>query len=345
MRTYLKWFQILLKSQLKKLSTWLLLAVMVLLVMLVHVCTLPRQENTKVLVSYEKLEGADLSLAKAITRNLQEMESVFSFEVVNSEEDLKDGVLGGKATCGIAFEEDIYNACIKDDPDEIMKFYCASFANTGEVVKETVYAAFFKEYSKILLKNHMKDIYEKPSKEVEEMLLSKAEEYLKGTTLFRIEKVGYDVAEKRSDYTSNYPVRGMIALVLFLTIFLAVGEKKDLFQKYLPRKRRLLYLFFKAIVSSFLVGAVGLILLGMTNQLQTIWLELVGLIILVICSYIVSALFLFIMRDEDKYVSLVFGLVLLNLAVCPIFFDVAQLVGAIKYVRFLFPVGIYLMFF
>lgn len=344
MRTYLTWCGLLLKAQLKKVSFWCLLGSMIALVGLIHVCTLPHEANTRILVSYDDLSGKDRTFAKAVTERLLAMDSIYQFEVIEDEEDMKDEVLSGKALCGVAFAEDIYEDSIHNKPKNVMRLYCASFANTKDIAKETIYSAFFAEYSKVILEGHVGDIYEEPSEELKQKLLDKAKEYLDGDTLFYVIKEGYEPSGNPSGLLSSqvYPVRGVIALLIFLAIFLACGQKKDYFQRYLPPSKRVVYLFLKALSVALPMMCAGLILLAICHDMNHVGQELLGMLVLFVTSMVIGIIFSWIYRREERYATLVFALLMLNLAICPIFIDVAEVVVAIKFIRFIFPVGIYL---
>lgn len=342
MRTYMRWFGILFRSQLQKISSWLLLGVMVLLVVLVHICTIPRAENIRILYAFSHLTEEDAAFAEAVVSNLSSLESIYDFEEAESVSQLKEEVLSAKAVCGIVFEEGIYDACVCQDPVEVMTLYSASFSNTREIAKETIYVAFFKEYSKILLSENVENIYVLPSEELKAELLEKGEDYLRGTTLFRVEQIGYQ--DHPSDVThssTTKPVRGIIGLTIFLSAYLALGEKKDAFQKYLAPAKRFVYLFLKALSSCLPLMAAGAILLAVSNEWEG-FTEVPRFLLLFITSFVFSLIFLLLIRDEEKYLSLLFPLVMLNLVICPIFFDISEFFVEIFYIRDIFPVGIFL---
>ena len=49
-------------------------------------------------------------------------------------------------------------------------------------------------------------------------------------------------------------------------------------------------------------------------------------------------------QNLTGFTSSIFLLVLINLVFCPIFVDIAAYIPALKFVRYFFPVGIYLEF-
>ena len=89
----------------KKPSFYGLLLAMVLLVGLIHICTLPKEENTKVLLCYEELEKEDRELAFRICKRLKQMDSIYEFKLVEDQERVRTSVLAGKALCGFVFQE------------------------------------------------------------------------------------------------------------------------------------------------------------------------------------------------------------------------------------------------
>lgn len=345
MQTYLNWLKILLKSQLKKPSFYGLLLAMVLLVGLIHICTLPKEENTKVLLCYEELEKEDRELAFRICKRLEQMDSIYEFKLVEDEEQVRTSVLAGKALCGFVFQEGIYRKSVENRPRHIIAQYSASFANTKEIAKETVYAAFFAEYSTIILEGHVEDIYKYPSEELTEELLATAKKYLDGEELFRVEKEGYEKSGEAALFAKEqvYPVKGSIGLIIFLGIFLTCGQGMDPFQKYLPRRQGWIYQFIKCLSIALPLCILGLVLLAGFTEMKEGPGEILDMVVLVLTGYLLSVFFGKVCKRKERYNAIVFSLLLLNLTVCPIFLELSLLIPGLRYLRLLFPVGIYLL--
>lgn len=343
MQRYRNWFLVLLKAQSKKISFWCLILIMIFVTMMIHTCSLPRENNTVVYLCYENLKGEDLALSKRIVEYLKQKDSIYEFRVADTKEDLKTHILQADGQAGVVFTPGIYEACVQQKIKGVMEFYHASFSSTKEIVGETVFSAFFAEYSKIVLLESVDEIYQEPSEELKEQLLQRTQEYLNGTSLFSIHKIGYEEALEQETVPDVWPVRGMLGLFLFLSIYLVMGEKKDLFQKYLNGRQKALYLLLKCLVMAIPVELVSLLLLTVSGQRRGPVEEMLAFLLTFVMSFLEGWILLMLMRKENRYLAAICPLTLVNLLLCPIFFDLSKIVSAVSVIRYLFPAYYYVV--
>lgn len=342
MQKYIKWYLLLLKAQVKRLETWLVLICMGILVLFVANATLPDASNSKVLI-YSKNEQVQNKLLK----ELKQKDSIFQFELASDEESLKQDVLSGRAECGFVFSEDIEEKIIELKPKNTITYYASSFSLKGEVAKETIYTALLKVESENLLRSKATDVYEDVDEEMLAELVERQREYLESDELFYLEWESVEtVSEHSVRENKTFPIHGTIALFVFLTIYFMVGEelqiKRASFSLYLCKMEKMIFSFIRclaAITPQLIVGIGLIILLGVA---QNLFIEIMGIICLIGYSWIWCQVLRVLLRKMARFMAWIIPILLMNIAICPLYLDVATFIPAISYVRYLIPLGIYL---
>ena len=99
----------------------------------------------------------------------------------------------------------------------------------------------------------------------------------------------------------------------------------------------------KCINNRRIAAILGLVLLAGFTEMKEGPGEILDMVVLVLTGYLLSVFFGKVCKRKERYNAIVFSLLLLNLTVCPIFLELSLLIPGLRYLRLLFPVGIYLL--
>lgn len=153
------------------------------------------------------------------------------------------------------------------------------------------------------------------------------------------------IADHKID-TENI-VRGVIACMIFLTIYLAGAsykeEKNRRFLSQLEKGKRRRYEcagMLAAATPMMLVG-IGLSCLTATGVGMVIVTEILKMLLLTAVSILFTACAMCIWKKDTGMLSALPVLLLLQIIICPVFFDMAVYVPAVKYIRYLCPITYY----
>lgn len=189
------WYILWLKSWVRRKTSWLQLAVMLLLALAVTGIHWPKTDNTSV-----GLYPSRDALAQKVTDLLAERESVFDFIVYDDEETMHQHIISGRIDCGFAFDKDFEKNINADKQDEQILFMCTPSFAKGMVARETVYSAFLEVYSRDMLSKYQKEIFgnNHDDEEVRKLLLEKYDYYLDNTELFQVITEEVDTVQKEN---------------------------------------------------------------------------------------------------------------------------------------------------
>ena len=162
-------------------------------------------------------------------------------------------------------------------------------------------------------------------------------------------------------------VRGVIACMIFLTVYLAgtscKEEKNRRFLSQLEKRKRR-----RCECAGMLAAATPMMLAGMILSCSDIWqsgrmnmwngteagieigivigmeivTEILKLLLLIAVSILFTSCAMCIWKKDTGMLSALPVLLLLQMVICPVFFDPAAYVPAVKYIRYLCPVAYYL---
>ena len=130
-------------------------------------------------------------------------------------------------------------------------------------------------------------------------------------------------------------VRGMISCMIFLTVYLAgtscKEEKNQRFLSQLEKGKRRRYE-----CAGMLAAATPMMFVGMA-----ISTEILKMLLLIAVSILFTACAMCIWKKDTGMLSALPVLLLLQIIICPVFFDMAVYVPAVKYIRYLCPITYY----
>lgn len=339
-RNYGAWARMIAKQQLKNPSFYLLLVGILFLLFLVDHTVLPSAENLKIGVCIGN--GAYESRIK--NELLSENED-FIFEEAKDETALREAVYQGKYDCGFLFSEDFDEALKKREIDDSITYVFSTSTTKGYVAKECVYAAVFRVLSEELLIEEVQNggIFEETDENTIETVLSYNEKYRNSDEVFRVLFLADKTEESAEDKEKALP--GILAICVFAVSLLYaryrfLGEYESIGKK-LRRKERICvlaaHIFIPILILGFLLQFFWTVFFGEVSVKSFL-----AMFILCLTSTVWSLLFSACFRNEQKYLCSICGVLIVNLMVIPIFFDLSAYFPVIRILRMAFPVSYYL---
>ena len=180
-----------------------------------------------------------------------------------------------------------------------VSYLCTPLTTKGEVARETFYAALFEVYGAQMLSARTEQLFGDDANAARDVLLANYEKYLKGNEVFQVNVEQTEAVETTEKEKQVFPLHGLVALFLFLIIYVEYGRRFD--------------------------AGSGKPYLALPAPLGE-GFQMMGL------------------QNLTSFTSHMFLLVLINLVFCPVLVDIAAFIPALKFVRYLCPVGIYLEF-
>lgn len=339
MAQYKIWYALQLKAWLKRKTSWLQVLGMILLVLLTAHIHLPDADNTRVGVC-----GAADEYADNVLKSLRHRDSIFEFIEYSDEETMRRDMVSGRIECGFLFPEDFQERIWEDRLKNSVTYICTPFSAKGLVAQETFYAAFFEGYSEKILIDSETEIYGRSDESLTEALLEKRRGYLQGSEMFQMDmieseqKPGKPVASGEAR-----PVQGMAGLFVFAVLWMAQARKfggnGNGILSALDRGRRWKFQYLGCLAESSIPAAVGVILVLLSPGHRGAEREIASMVVFVlVCSFWVLAVGR-LFRSSTAFAGWTLTMLLVQMAVCPVFADLAAYVPAVKVIRWGFPLG------
>lgn len=142
-------------------------------------------------------------------------------------------------------------------------------------------------------------------------------------------------------------VHSMIACMIFLTIYLAGASYKEernlrfLSQLEKGKRRRYECAGMLAAATPMMLVGIGLSCLTATGVGMIIVTGILKMLLLTVISIVFTACVMCIWKKDTGMLSALPALLLLQIIICPVFFDMAVYVPAVKYIRYLCPITYY----
>lgn len=199
---------------------------LILFPILMAVCTYVRDTDTEGIriALYPQGDGFELDIARVLT----EADSVFSFYLCETEEQLKADVAARKAECGYLLPEDLKKRLDSGRFNRCMTVYEAPSTVLSGAVNETVYAVLFEQYGTDILEQFVAadEMFagQERDRAWEEIRAGYENSRQDGSTFSFI----YETLQEKpvsSEFTgSTFPVREVAALWLLLSILYASAQ-------------------------------------------------------------------------------------------------------------------------
>ena len=367
------YYKLQLKLWLKHRICWLQILFLVLLLLVIGNIHIPDAKNSRI-----GLAGVTSGIAQNIADRLMQKSDVYQFTTYEDPEELEQAVKAGELECGFVFTEDFTKRYEEGSFTDSITYVYTPFTTKGMAVKETVYGAVLELYGERLLQQNQETIVGQSSEEASTMLADRYEYYLNSDAIFHTEVIyveadgateggvrgsGSDLRGRDEDVDADVDridnvdqnrnqsenqsgiadhqidteniVRGVIACMIFLTVYLAgtscKEEKNQRFLSQLEKGKRRRYE-----CAGMLAAATPMMFVGMA-----ISTEILKMLLLIAVSILFTACAMCIWKKDTGMLSALPVLLLLQIIICPVFFDIVVYVPAVKYIRYFCPITYY----
>lgn len=337
----LVWYQLFLKSNFKKKSAWIQIIAMILLAGLLAVVRIPDGNNMQAGVY-----TSESAKAEEVLELLRKEGSAFQFVVYSGEEELERDVESGKLECGFIIARDFDKKMEKGDVENIVRYICTPMTSKGEVMKESFYAAFFQIYSNTLLENNEELIFGDQNDRRLDKWLETNHEFRQSSKIFQVEYREVDNAVSPQAVRKTYPMQGVIGLMILLILFLSHGRRFEpngmAVEKALFGKERFFYSVCGMLAAGTVPALIGTVLVMCSGSSRGALREIFFMFLFLIWAAIWTWLIGKLQRSLEGQISLVLLILIINILICPIFFDLSEYIPAMQYVKYISPLGLYL---
>lgn len=340
----LTWYQLQLKAWLKRGTSLLLLAAMLLVVWLAGQISIPQSDN--VTVGVVSTEGAH---GKEVLEHLKERESIFSFVEYDSRETLLADLVAGKLECGFYFSQNFEKKFEHEKLKNSVSYVCTPLTTKGEVARETFYAALFEVYGRQMLSARAEQLFGENASAAESTLLENNEKYLAGSEVFQVNVEQTKAVETvRNTAQKVFPIHGLVAVFLFFIMFVEYGRRFDAGEGKpylaLPAPMGDGFQIMGLLAAGTVPAVLGTVMVCSSGESRGFIIEVTAMcLLLVICALWIAFAGKWI-RSMTGFTSQMFLLLLINLVFCPVFVDISAYIPAFEIVRCFFPTGLYLEF-
>ena len=367
------YYKLQLKLWMKRRICWLQILFLVLLLLVIGSIHIPDAKNSRI-----GLAGVTSGITQTIADRLMQKSDVYEFVAYETSEELEQVVEAGELECGFVFDKEFAKQYEEGSFTDSITYVYTPFTTKGLAVKETVYGAVLELYGERLLQKNQETIVGQSSEEASTMLAERYEYYLNSDAIFhteviyveadgateggvrgsvsdlrgRDEDVDADVdridnVDQNRNQSENQSgiadhqidteniVRGVISCMIFLTVYLAgtscKEEKNQRFLSQLEKGKRRRYE-----CAGMLAAATPMMFVGMA-----ISTEILKMLLLIAVSILFTACAMCIWKKDTGMLSALPVLLLLQIIICPVFFDIVVYVPAVKYIRYFCPITYY----
>ena len=343
MEKYAVWFGLLLKKNLKKKTVYIQSMVLIVLLLLLQLIHIPNSDNTKIGVCLN-----DNDVAKIIYDNLSGQTDTYDFVEYKNRELLEKAVTSGKVECGFYFTDDFDDRFENGKIKDIVEFWVTPMSAKADLIRENFYISFLKQYSEVLLLQSEEELYGENSAERTNDILSLNQQYLDGDELFELD-IRYVETKGQKDIneTQTFLLQGLYGMIVFLFMFLSYnkgnGNKASDFRAILNKNDRVIFDIQELISVGLLPAVSGLLVILFTKESRSVIVEILATCLLLVVSTIWILFFSFLCKNEANYLSMFLIISMTQIIVCPIFWDISRYSKVLEYIRYMFPLGTYLL--
>lgn len=347
------WYTIHLKAWLLRKNSWYTLVVMTILLGCIACVHIPKRlEQMQVIGVYT----ANDQMAEEILQHCMEDSQVFHFVPYDSKVELEKDVMSGNIAGGCVVDEAFSKHIENDNLRKQVTCLTASGSSEIFVLKETIYAAFLKVYSPEFLAKQsiyvFDDTLDEAESEVTQTLTQNFEKYNAQDALFHVvyeEGSSENNEDAYSDELTQdkYPLQGAAALFLFIMAWMCMGKKLEKTSMglwgVLNRRSQIVYTTVRVFAELMIpaVCALVIVLISGKNS-RGILLEGVSMLIFICICSVWTAFVGQLIHTETAWSGWVLTLCLVQVIICPVFFNLSQYISAVRYLKYLLPVGWYI---
>lgn len=344
MERFAIWFGLLLKKNLCRKTVYIQSAVLIFLLIFIQNIHMPDNENLKIGIYYD-----DSTYAERIYDDLVYQNNVYDYLMYKDLKTLEKDVTAGKVECGFVFSDDFDDDFEKGSVKKTVTFLCTPMSAKGELIKENFYIAFFKNFSEIILKESEKELYETSDKERQQEILEWNGIYLNSDEVFKMEVRNVETTQKseeKSVKSEVYPIQGIYGVILFLFTYFSYNGRKKYnagdFRSVLNKADGFVYDILDGFTAGLFPMLSGVIVILLSPCSRGSVIETVGALLVFLLNIVWIIVFFTLCKKEINYMSAMLVVVILQVLLCPVFWDFTEYFGSVEYFRYMFPLGFYL---
>lgn len=291
---------------------------------------------------------------KRIEESLTEREGTIVFDICDSEEEVKRQVAAKKAQCGYVFPTDLMERLDEGRYTRSIRSYESPQTSLHTICDEVLFAEIFTVYEKMTFGEQTASYFLSGSREegTEEekgkQIAKRAEElldkYLYNGSTFQFTYEDYRIDEETADSSSLIPVRGIMALMIYLCGLCGTLDalEDEAAGRVMRLNRKGVFQILTITVPAFVMGVTALFVFAVTGILEGIGTEIGRLICYLFFLTIYCSILKRIWKDEEKFCGVIPVFVLSAAVVCPVFMDLSVFLPVLKVIEKLYPMSYYL---
>lgn len=335
------WFLILLKKHCRKKSFWCMCFLLIFSVYQIEQIALPDDENYNV-----GFYSVDSEYGSQMFASLNKRNEEYNYVLFQSEKDLEEAVVAGRVKCGFALCNDFDEKVSMETEEQAITFYVQKKDAITNTIFHTIYAAFLQEYGQQIILDHEEKIFGTVSKEREQKLKQNYKDLFEEQALFGIKETVVYVDDKEQIDSTIWMIRGIVGLFVFICLFFICvehcWENEEFIGAYMAWNERWKYILLDYITGILGVSIVGFLVIRMTNPDIAFGKDIIAFTGYVGCSILWILVLDFVCKNKTRLFQYGMGLMVLQIILCPMFFDLSEYIGAVKWIRMIFPMGIYM---
>ncbi len=283
MKRFLVWLYLMSKRLLKKPSFVIILA-MLPVVLLAYRFVITEDDEKLHAAFY--IEGEGDVLTERLTEDLLGSDGVVAFYLCESEEELYNDVVAGRAECGYVFGENLLERFFDKDWRGVIRTIVSENSHYSAFVNEWVYAMLYSDMSEELTVDYMlnRSGVRMEKEEAEKLLRQMHAEAMKQAIVFDYSYVSLDgggevdETEEKTESHLTKPIRGTVALFVLLAglaglVFWYQDDEEGRFRVMAYNKRPLIS-FGSLLLPTLLAGIVGVVCLMISGISVGIFTEM-----------------------------------------------------------------------
>ncbi|MBO5373366.1 MAG: hypothetical protein J6A75_11725 [Lachnospiraceae bacterium] len=341
MQKYIMWYGLQLKAWCKNTVNWCQLLALVSFLLIVFSIQLPSTDSTVVgLCRYEE------EYAEKICNILGESNDMIILRKYDAIEEMSNDILAGKIECGFVFAEDFTKCLESRNIENSITVMERPGMTVGHVVREEFFAAYFQVYAEEILKIAAEEIFVE-SDMVLEKLLNRYRQYIKSDEVFQIEQI--TVKNRITDPLQRdeiYPVQGMIGILFFLSAMLRIGEKfsqrKMVVQKALTKRESRIFDALGYAAQNTLPVLLALCVIEISGVSRGFFYEMSKMLVFLIYCYIWVWFVCRYINSAAAHMTWSLAFTIAQGIIHPVFIDMTKYFWGLRYIKYLFPLGIYI---
>lgn len=337
MRKILVWYEILLKENLLRKTTWISVISMLCLLVVVAKIRIPTVENRMIGIC-----SADTATASAIINDLYEQKGAFDYKLYVNNNRLYEDVESGKLECGFILSDQLQEKLKAGNPDKCVKYVSSPYSTKGEVAKETFFASFLRIYSEQILRQSEKEIFQEPDFERMEAML-KANERFMQSEFFQLEQVAVDADVKNKKEGTCYPVQGLFGIFLLGFMYFANERKfesgRRWTRQYLTHVETISFSMAQTFGAVCVPAIVGLITIFQLSVVRSAPEEICRLLLFLLIGIPWIVWYAGLAQTQESFIAFGILLLVMDMLLYPVVVDITVYIPMLKIFRYMTPLG------